>query len=765
MSQQKNFIDPDIIIVRDDETEIDRLIKNEVIEWFNSFKNLRSANNNQIERNHLNSLLRAPRKELLNVMLNLNLLELNTQERMIVFDLNDSVFTIIYPETYKPTEGEGLLVVSEDQILTKVVHKANRFIQRDHASMGSPSIAISVLLSKIVEFFVTKSYVELTPGIKNITDDIFGKSTEVLDEEENLEDDDDDEDILQTPTPNRVNLKGPKSVFDTIEEDDLEDLIERLQHYSIEKDLEMFKAAWGTAAQEYVEFSLSAKPMLLSELKTLTKNNGKYGLKVELVDENIYVWTIHISDFPSETLLAKGLKEFHEKFNIGDGALILELRFGNYPDEPPHCRVVSPRLEYLTGFVQFDGTIAPDFLTHEHWKSYNFTKMENLIKDIKNILVQHDAKVDLRTFKPYDVKAAISNYIRSQRFNSTVIPTTNKFNEKYFIFSSGFSKRCFDSHLNVKVLEKGNKILLPNDAASKIFNQPNIEFPLIFEIKTRHGQRVYSGVSEFSASAGNVIVPEWMLRSLFLTEGAKIQIRSVSLPHATSLKIQPHSKTFYNINNYKQVLENTLSNYSCVTEGQSIQVYDEDEQVHMIQIVETQPQAAVSVLSDQGYLEVEIDFVPALDLDDDNELTKLQEQEKQKIIDKHEKIKQEVIEAVQIERIIKKENVIELLKKAEDPKEPVALVRFKFPDGGQVNKKFPLSAPCSVLYDYVETIDEPTINWRPLPYTTGEHIELATTFPKIDIPNTSKETLQSSRLGKQFMIVLNETDRFPPEIM
>jgi len=137
MASESNFIDPSLIVVSDNESELDKIIKQEVIQWFNSFKSLKNASRSDIEKNHLHSLLKAPRKELLNVMLNFNLLELNTQDKMIMFDLNDSIFTIIYPETYKPSEGEGLMVTSDDSILEVVVAKVcHRFYETKCTCLG-----------------------------------------------------------------------------------------------------------------------------------------------------------------------------------------------------------------------------------------------------------------------------------------------------------------------------------------------------------------------------------------------------------------------------------------------------------------------------------------------------------------------------------------------------------------------------------------------------------------------------------------------------
>ena len=203
-------------------------------------------------------------------------------------------------------------------------------------------------------------------------------------------------------------------------------------------------------AHNHVEYSLSTKGYLLTELKFINTVNGRNGWKIELVDENIYVWTVHLYNFPLSSSIASGLRTFQEKFNIGNGDVVLEIRFGNFPEEPPHIRVVSPRIQYLTGLVQFDGSFCVDFLTRTNWPENKCLSMESIISKLKTSLIENDASIDLRTFKPYDVKAALNSYVRHSR--TEVIPIGTKFNEKYYIFSSAFSKRCFDVKVNLKAL-------------------------------------------------------------------------------------------------------------------------------------------------------------------------------------------------------------------------------------------------------------------------------------------------------------------------
>jgi ubiquitin fusion degradation protein 1 len=60
---------------------------------------------------------------------------------------------------------------------------------------------------------------------------------------------------------------------------------------------------------------------------------------------------------------------------------------------------------------------------------------------------------------------------------------------------------------------------------------------------------------EFTAPKGCVIVPKWMLSTLYAKEGDLVTVRSVKLSKGQFCKVQPQSKEFNNIQNPQQALE------------------------------------------------------------------------------------------------------------------------------------------------------------------------------------------------------------------
>jgi Ubiquitin fusion degradation protein UFD1 len=57
-----------------------------------------------------------------------------------------------------------------------------------------------------------------------------------------------------------------------------------------------------------------------------------------------------------------------------------------------------------------------------------------------------------------------------------------------------------------------------------------------------------------------------MMDNLLLGVGDLVNLRNVSLPKGTFIKIQPHSKDFLDISNPKAVLETSLRSFTCLTQ-------------------------------------------------------------------------------------------------------------------------------------------------------------------------------------------------------
>lgn len=732
--EEEDDDDEDIVIDEDEidakELPIHQIIRTELESWLKSFKWRRDQEQRAIRRdqkmleiqyeNMGKSLQSKPQ-------LDMELIEVDSDKRTITLALNKQIFNVRYPIDYNPARGQNLFVQTDSPELVDVVKRLNAYLSKKAASLYAPNVAISVLLTKLLEIYIEYKYIEpMTPMSKeSAKEQIFGISVE-----EEMIDDDFEEQQKDTET--------------------------------------MYQEAWGSATAVTGPYSQESKQALMKQLQNCIKRNGLDGWEVELFEDNPFIWRIRLFDFPKDSDLEADLECFDERYNLGKDVLI-EMKFtGQYPNDPPSVRVVRPRMVYLSGNVSFGGTFCLDFLMPQNWNKYTY--LDTLITQIKKSLLDNGARVDLRTCLEYDEQQATDTFIRLRRMNSIQFPTVNKYSDKLLAFSSNFAKNTYAIPFNQNALEKGNKVLLPLSVADQIF-QGNFELPLIFELKSKRNVKLYAGVSEFTAPEGNIIIPQWLLKSLFSTEGQKIGVRCVTLPHGTYMKLQPHSKEFYEIEDHKTVLEETLFNYSCVTEGQSIPVYYNNKE-YLVEIIELKPERACSLIADKGYLEVEIDFAPAVDLIDENTLREMQDKQRNY---------RKMVFRKKVEKCIKeaqrrREDKIARVKKALDEatrydKKELSTIRFKFPNGVSNHEiALPSTTPTQILYEYVETLEDPSI-YVCKPYTQGIDLELSTQYQvgtsmsKFTIPNSFVDNLEAAGLHPRGMVLVSEHDRFPSLVM
>lgn len=157
-------------------------------------------------------------------------------------------------------------------------------------------------------------------------------------------------------------------------------------------------------------------------------------------------------------------------------------------------------------------------------------------------------------------------------------------------------------------LENGDKIILPPSALDRL-QHLHIDWPILFEVSNAAaGRQSHCGVLEFSGEEGHAYLPYWMMENICLSEGDLVQLRSVSLPKGTFVKLQPHSKAFLDISNPKAVLETTLRHFSCLTLGDTICVNYNAKKFY-IDIKELKPAGAVTIIE----TDCEVDFAPPLD--------------------------------------------------------------------------------------------------------------------------------------------------------
>lgn len=214
-------------------------------------------------------------------------------------------------------------------------------------------------------------------------------------------------------------------------------------------------------------------------------------------------------------------------------------------------------------------------------------------------------------------------------------------------FTSSFSKfedtfKCYSATLKSSFSERpeliyGGKIVLPQSALNKL-TALNITYPMLFKIsnvkleqqnKKRQRQDTdvikididegsnastkssneplhsytHAGVLEFTAEEGRVYLPDWMMKSLNLSDGGIVQIQNVDLPLGRFVKIQPQSVDFLDITNPKAVLERAFRDFSTLTQGDII-TFKYNDHLYDIFVMETKPAKGISIIE----TDLEVDF-------------------------------------------------------------------------------------------------------------------------------------------------------------
>jgi ubiquitin fusion degradation protein 1 len=115
-------------------------------------------------------------------------------------------------------------------------------------------------------------------------------------------------------------------------------------------------------------------------------------------------------------------------------------------------------------------------------------------------------------------------------------------------------------------------------------------------------------VLEFSADEGLCYLPYWMMNNLFLEEGSEIILRNVNLKKGKMVVLQPHETAFIDLYNPKAILEQELTNYSCLMKGDTINIQYQGRD-YLIDIVECKPEDQICVVE----ADIEVDFREPLD--------------------------------------------------------------------------------------------------------------------------------------------------------
>eukprot|EP00949_MAST-11_sp_MAST-11-sp1_P001081 g1081.t1 len=167
-------------------------------------------------------------------------------------------------------------------------------------------------------------------------------------------------------------------------------------------------------------------------------------------------------------------------------------------------------------------------------------------------------------------------------------------------------------------LECGDKIILPEEAFREV-SRLRLEFPLTMMLANarKGGPRGPSegkapvqvcGVLEFSAPKGVCHIPQWIMTSLSIREGGRINVKSApKLPKGEFVRFRPRDQAFMDFSQalgVRNILEITMQHYSALSVGQTVFIqYGSDK--FFLDVVELRPAKAISLY---GSVDLEVEF-------------------------------------------------------------------------------------------------------------------------------------------------------------
>eukprot|EP01012_Entosiphon_sulcatum_P005153 TRINITY_DN12215_c0_g1_i1.p1 TRINITY_DN12215_c0_g1~~TRINITY_DN12215_c0_g1_i1.p1 ORF type:complete len:750 (+),score=145.51 TRINITY_DN12215_c0_g1_i1:25-2274(+) len=443
-------------------------------------------------------------------------------------------------------------------------------------------------------------------------------------------------------------------------------------------------------------------------------------IQVTLKDDRIDHWIVELSYDPQSDL-GSDLQQLSEA--TGERPVVsLSVKFPpQYPSYPPAVRVVSPRLEYGTGTVSFSGYFCSEH-TSTAWRSD--TDISGLLVEIHQSLLANKARVDLRTVRPYERQNSTEDGTSFYRLSSEFIPTVNSFRQRFYAFGHAFARRQLPDYHEVADGRGRNAVVLPREAMLRILQCSDLKLPLLVEVKPASGRRAYCAVADYNSPDGNVIVPDWMMVDLFLTEGQRVEIRCVELPLCSYCKLQPQSQEFYKVQDPKSVLTVGLMQYAALTEGTSIPI-EHEGQTYLMEVVELKPEPAVSLLSNFAMFEVPLEFVPAPDYEDEREKAERLRRQEERLQARKRQEEEAAARRAQEEKDRRiaavngyKERVRPLVAAEPAPGTPGTVeLAFRFPNGQRGLRRFLPTTPIRQVVWWLMLLEAP---WRPDP-TTGVH--------------------------------------------
>lgn len=273
-----------------------------------------------------------------------------------------------------------------------------------------------------------------------------------------------------------------------------------------------------------------------------------------------------------------------------------------------------------------------------------------------------------------------------------------------------------------------DKILLPPSAGSSLLSQDaSKNGPMYFHLATPSGTATHAGLLEFSGAEGFVALPLKVIRSLWgpnATEedcAGRLHVAYRRLPKGGRVVFQPRSATFQQEvgEDIREVLEAALLQHSCLTRGDWLAVRH-GEQQYDLRVCDLQPEAAVSVID----TDLEADINPSIETEERirEEYEAASQRAAAAAAAAAAAVRQQQEAEVAAEEAAARQEAVRLAKEAALPAEPapdcgqpLASCLFRLPDGARLSRRFLLSSPMQLLFDFVDS--KGASGWAPGSYS------------------------------------------------
>lgn len=158
-------------------------------------------------------------------------------------------------------------------------------------------------------------------------------------------------------------------------------------------------------------------------------------------------------------------------------------------------------------------------------------------------------------------------------------------------------------------LEYTGKILLPEALLDRIMRLGFNQQIMLFLLRNPHSQQeIAAGVESFTSDRASAVIPKWMMKFIDISDSDKVQISLQKFAVGTSVTLQPFSSSFYDLPNYRVILEYCLRQIPCFTQGSIIPVHFHN-QVYDLKVLKVEPEKIVSCF----HADISTDFANALD--------------------------------------------------------------------------------------------------------------------------------------------------------